>query len=129
MNRSGVAAAALLTLLGAGAASAQVACESLKGLQLPDVKITDAKASTSPAPNCQITGTLDKEIHFSVWLPDAWNGKFVMGGQGGFAGRVESQALAMGALQKGYAVGGTDTGHYCPGLYPGVRHDVDYEFS
>lgn len=119
MNRSGIAAAALLALLGAGAANAQVACESLKGLEFPDVKITGAKASTSPAPNCQITGTMDKEIHFSVWLPDAWNGKFVMGGQGGFAGRVESQALAMGALQKGYAVGGTDTGHAATGAADG----------
>ena len=119
MNRSGVAAAALLALLGAGAASAQVACESLKGLQFPDVKITDAKASATPAPNCQISGLLDREIHFSVWLPDAWNGKFVMGGQGGFAGRVESQALAMGALQKGYAVAGTDTGHSAQGAADG----------
>ena len=38
-----------------------------------------------------------------------------MGGQGGYAGRVESQALGMGALEKGYAVAGTDTGHVGPG--------------
>ena len=38
-----------------------------------------------------------------------------MGGQGGYAGRVESQALGLGALEKGYAVAGTDTGHVGPG--------------
>ncbi len=119
MSRTGVASAALLALLGAGAANAQIACESLKGLKLPDVTITDAVSAATPAPNCKITGTLDREIHFAVWLPDAWNGKFVMGGQGGFAGRVESQALQMGALQKGYAVGGTDTGHSAVGAADG----------
>ncbi len=50
-----------------------------------------------------------------MWLPTTWNGKFVMGGQGGYAGRVESQALGLGALEKGYAVAGTDTGHVGPG--------------
>jgi hypothetical protein len=63
---------------------------------------------------CKIDGVIGKEIGFSVWLPDAWNGKFVMGGQGGFAGRVESQAMTMQALQKGYATAGTDTGHSSP---------------
>jgi hypothetical protein len=36
----------VLAICSAGAAEAQIACESLKGLQLPDVKITDAVAST-----------------------------------------------------------------------------------
>src|SRR5579871_2401879 len=111
--RTSVAAGALLALIGFGAASgsasAQVACSSLLGLTLPDVKFTEAVETAQPAPNCKVSGTIGKEVHFSIWLPDAWNGKFVMGGQGGFAGRVESQALQMQALQKGFAVGGTDT--------------------
>jgi len=78
------------------------------------VKITGAAASKSPVPLCKIDGVIGKEINFSIWLPDAWNGKFVMGGQGGFAGRVESQTLGMGVLQKGYATAGTDTGHSGP---------------
>jgi feruloyl esterase len=121
MMKWGVAAAALMIAagIGAGSASAQVSCEAMKGLQFPDVKITGATQSTSPVPNCKIDGVIGREIKFSVWLPDAWNGKFVMGGQGGFAGRLESQAQAMGALQKGYAMAGTDTGHSAPGAADG----------
>jgi hypothetical protein len=115
MSRFGLAASAVLALVSAGAAQAQIACESLKGLQFPDVKITDAVASATPAPHCKISGVIGKETNFAVWLPDAWNGKFVMGGQGGFAGSVDSQAIAMQTLQKGYATAGTDTGHKAPG--------------
>lgn len=113
MIRTGVALAALAFAM-AGTAHAQVACESLKGFTAPDVKITAAAAATTPVPLCKIDGVVGKEINFSVWLPDAWNGKFVMGGQGGFAGRVESQAMGMNALQRGYAIAGTDTGHTGP---------------
>lgn len=105
---------AALAVLMSGAATAQVACESLKGYLAPDVKITAAAAQTSPVPLCKIDGVVGKEINFTVWLPDAWNGKFVMGGQGGFAGRVEAQTVGMGVLQKGYATAGTDTGHNGP---------------
>ena len=71
----------------------------------PDVKITAAHAATSPVPLCKIDGVIGKEINFSVWLPDAWNGKFVMGGQGGFAGRVESQAMSMQRAAEGLCDG------------------------
>src|SRR5690242_4249602 len=91
-----------LTLAGTGAAHAQLACESLKGLQIPDVKITSATAGMSPSglspqgakavPVCMVSGVIGRETNFTVWMPDAWNGKFVMGGQGGFAGTVASQA-------------------------------------
>lgn len=103
-------------MLTTGVASAQNACEALKGYVAPDVKITAAANVATPVPLCKIDGVIDKEINFSVWLPDQWNGKFVMGGQGGFAGKVESQPLAvMNALQQGYATAGTDTGHDSPG--------------
>ncbi|MDP3737233.1 MAG: tannase/feruloyl esterase family alpha/beta hydrolase [Hyphomonadaceae bacterium] len=104
-----------LSMAMAGTAQAQVACESMKGFQSPDVKITAAAPATAPVPLCKVDGVIGKELNFSVWLPEAWNGKFVMGGQGGYAGRVESQAIALQALQKGYAVAGTDTGHTGPG--------------
>jgi len=106
----------------AQAAQAQIACESLKGLQFPDVKITDAKAEASPAslsppgakqiPVCTVTGVIGREIGFVVTMPDAWNGKFVQGGTGGSAGRIDNQAgRVYGALQLGYATATTDTGH------------------
>jgi len=76
------------------------------------VKIEEASEATDPVPHCKLSGRIGREVNFAVWLPEAWNGKFVMGGQGGFAGVVESQANSMmGALAKGYATAGTDTGH------------------
>jgi feruloyl esterase len=98
-----------------GQAHAQSACESLKGLQLPDVRITGASAQATPAPLCKLDGVIGKEVNFTLWLPEAWNGKFIMGGQGGFAGTVDSQPLQMGVLQRGYALAGTDTGHVVQG--------------
>jgi feruloyl esterase len=84
----------------------------MKSLRFPDVKILDASVVGEPVPHCKVTGVMGKEINFAVWLPEKWNGRFVMGGQGGFAGNVESQAIGMfDALSKGYATAGTDTGH------------------
>lgn len=111
MKRHAVAAAALMTAFGAGAAQAQVACESMKGLNLPDVRVTATTVVEKPVSHCKVDGVIGKEIKFSVWLPDAWNGKFLMGGQGGFAGSVDNQAMQLGVLQKGYATAATDTGH------------------
>jgi feruloyl esterase len=83
---------------------------------LPDVRITSVEAGALPAPHCKVSGIIGTEIGFELLLPDAWNGKFVMGGGGGFAGRVVNLALVYGALQKGYATVGTDTGHRGSGL-------------
>jgi feruloyl esterase len=56
------------------------------------------------------------EINFELLLPDRWNGKFVMGGGGGFVGTIVNIALLYGPLQSGYATVGTDTGHRGHGL-------------
>jgi feruloyl esterase len=114
MVRSGIGALALVAGL-AGTARAQVDCEALKGFTAPDVTITTAVRAMTPVPMCRVDGVIGTEIHFALWLPDTWNGKFVMGGQGGYAGRMESQAHDMQALEKGFAVAGTDTGHLGPG--------------
>src|SRR5262249_3792059 len=42
-------------------------------------------------------------------LPDQWNGKFFMGGGGGFVGNVQNSSAA--TVNAGYATVGTDTGH------------------
>jgi feruloyl esterase len=111
---AGACSAGLLAA-GAGSAEAQSACEAMRTFTGPDIKITAAAVAVAPVPLCKVDGVIGKEIGFSVWLPDTWNGKFVMGGQGGYAGSVSSQALDMQALQKGYAVAGTDTGHVSTG--------------
>lgn len=121
--------ALLLTTLAASAISAAT-CESLAELKLPNTSITSAQivaagaftpASGSAASYkelpafCRVTGvikpTSDSDIKFEVWLPSAnWNGKFQGIGNGGFAGSISYFNLA-GALARGYAAAGTDTGH------------------
>ena len=79
--------------------------------ELPDVTITSVSQETQFAPHCKIVGVIGPEINFELLLPEKWNGKFVMGGGGGFVGLVVNSALSYGALQSGYATIGTDTGH------------------
>src|SRR5215471_19110595 len=61
-----------------------------------------------------LTPSSDSHIEMEMWLPpmDAWNGKFMGVGNGGFAGSIQGLANDMPqALRLGYATAGTDTGH------------------
>jgi feruloyl esterase len=78
---------------------------------LPDVIITTVEQESTPVPHCRVVGIIGTETNFELLLPNAWNGKFVMGGGGGFVGSVVNTALGYAPLQKGYATVGTDTGH------------------
>ena len=77
----------------------------------PDVRITSVTEEAAPAPHCKVAGLIGTEINFELLLPNDWNGKFVMGGGGGFVGSVMNTSLMFGSLQAGYATVGTDTGH------------------
>jgi feruloyl esterase len=90
---------------------AQPVCKIESFPQFPDVSIASVAQETQPTPHCKVAGVIGPEIHFELLLPDKWNGKFVMGGGGGFVGSVMNTSLAFGALQAGYATAGTDTGH------------------
>jgi len=69
------------------------------------------------APHCKVHGTIGKHINFELLLPEKWNGKFAMGGGGGFVGSVVNTAATLyQALPKGYATVGTDTGHQAHSL-------------
>lgn len=59
--------------------------------------------------HCRVAGIIGTEIKFSLLMPNAWNGKFLMGGGGGFVGSVQNQAQMV--VNAGYATAGTDTGH------------------
>ena len=83
--------------------------ESLR--ELPDVRITVVTEEAAPVPHCKVAGVIGTETNFELLLPETWNGKFVMGGGGGFVGVVQNTSLMFGSLQKGYATVGTDTGH------------------
>lgn len=82
----------------------------LRTLALPDLTVTAVEHFTEPVDHCKLTARLDREINFSLWLPDTWNGKFLLGGGGGYVGSIQNQALPR-ALEGGYATAGTDTGH------------------
>src|SRR5437868_15211788 len=97
----------LLLLLVAGVAAAQSAdtvrapagaCSALRTLRLPDVRITavdDVRSRPAKPPNdnvrvpyCRVSGVTGKAIQFVVALPDAWNARLYMGGNGGYAGML-----------------------------------------
>src|SRR4029079_17095392 len=90
-------------------------CAGLAALSLPDVRITEAVALPAAttgairAAHCRVNGVIGTEIRFSALLPDAWNGKFMMGGGGGYVGTLDNQARRL--VNAGYATVGTDTGH------------------
>ncbi len=90
---------------------AERACNLESFPSLPDVTLTSVTQGSAPAPHCKVSGLIGPEIHFELLLPDKWNGKFVMGGGGGFVGSVMNTSLMFGSLQAGYATVGTDTGH------------------
>jgi feruloyl esterase len=79
--------------------------------ELPDVGLESATEQAEPVPHCQVAGVIGTETNFELLLPNDWNGKFVMGGGGGFVGSVVNTALGYGPLQRGFATVGTDTGH------------------
>lgn len=93
------------------------ACTSLRNLRLPDVRITeviDARdfmqwRDSVRVPHCRVTGVAGKGILFVIVMPDQWNERLFMGGNGGFAGRISRAAFAN--ANQGYLSVSTNTGH------------------
>ena len=115
---------------------ATLACEKLLDTRLAGVILNEAvslqiseRRSSLPGaqlaridvPHCKVVGVIDSTINFELLMPDDWNGKFLMGGGGGFVGSVQNQAqdglsAGMTPLERGYATAGTDTGHTGSGI-------------
>jgi feruloyl esterase len=120
-----------------GAAIQSQACANLAKLAWPDIRVTGAQVVQpgafvppaggpgpvrEPAPVfktlpafCRVAVTLtpteDSDIRSEVWLPiTGWNGKFLVAGNGGWAGTLSYPNMGE-ALVSGYATAGTDTGH------------------
>jgi hypothetical protein len=135
---SAMIAAAILMAAAASAARAQAFSESKSALvdyskaEMEPAKTCDAlgkfqskeivqiKAAATPATaaapaHCRIAGLLAPEIAFEVSLPTKWNGRFYMIGNGGHAGEALDDAMRVSqinaALQTGFAVAQTNTGH------------------
>jgi feruloyl esterase len=101
-----------------------IPCEQLQNLRLPDVSILKIESLPSDTiksqvnwiptvvikvPFCRVLGKISKEINFELLVPQQWNGRFLMSGNGGFAGSIQNSLR--GYVNEGYAVSGTDTGH------------------
>ena len=115
MTRLTAASSILIWAIPIQSLSAQQSCESLTSLHLPYTTITSSALLPEAPARCVVKGvarpTRDSEIKFEVWLPAAnWNGKYLQAGNGGWAGRIPTQALAE-PLKRGYAAAGTDNGH------------------
>ena len=96
-------------------------CAGLAAMELIDFDIVSAgpvPAEDDRPAHCRVDGLIDTEINFELLLPDDWNGRFMMGGGGGYVGTVQNSALRYGAgpgaLKRGYATVGTDTGQRGP---------------
>src|ERR1044071_4853376 len=109
-------------------------CTRLAALKLPHVTITLAEpvaaaAFQEPPPGfgrprvdaaklpafCRVAATArptpDSDIRFEVWMPlSHWNGKYMGGGNGVWAGTIPYDNIVPG-LVAGYAAAATDMGH------------------
>ncbi|OFY01961.1 MAG: hypothetical protein A2W90_10650 [Bacteroidetes bacterium GWF2_42_66] len=86
-----------------------IECEELLNLQLPDVSVSEVTKMEEEKPYCKVLGIIGKEIKFELLLPMKWNGRFVMGGGGGFVGTIQNGARSK--VNEGFATVGTNTGH------------------
>ena len=115
INKTKMFATLLMVFLTLGACKTEptkaVTCETATIVDLPEVTIVSITQEEHMSPHCKVAGVIGNGIKFELLLPHDWNGKFVMGGGGGYAGSVINTALAYGVVQKGYATVGTDTGH------------------
>lgn len=104
----------------------------------------------SPTPNCFIIASIDTDVSDPSVVkldlvlppPTSWNQKFIMVGQGGFAGgrnalnRISVARLATFPIDRGYATSTTDTGHFGATSanwalidIPGVNNEPELNFA
>jgi hypothetical protein len=96
----------------------QMACGDL--LTLSDEALTLLSARRVPATedapeHCRIATVISPEVRIEVNLPTAWNRRFYMNGNGGFAGESPETLFRplyrAAALRQGFATATTNTGH------------------
>jgi hypothetical protein len=93
-------------------------CETLsrfKSSDIVQIKAMVASRTDKVPAFCRVSGMLDPEIAFQVDLPDQWNGRLYMIGNGGHAGEALDDPMRVSqinqALMVGFAVAQTNTGH------------------
>ena len=115
-----LALAAMVLMPGSTAGSAKpvMPCAALGERTAHDYTILSAEDLADPgdAPRrCRVLGMLPPEILFEVVLPDEWNGRILMQGNGGYAGTSpDSRGRAARSAQtaaRGFVSVYTNTGH------------------
>lgn len=89
-------------------------CESLRDADTAAGRVLETEwleASKVLPAHCRVHVLLPKAVHFELRLPEPWNGKFLMVGNGGYLGMFFDQSYGLG---RGYATASTDTGHSGP---------------
>ncbi|HEY4147199.1 MAG TPA: tannase/feruloyl esterase family alpha/beta hydrolase [Pinirhizobacter sp.] len=105
------------------------ACQALGGVALAHARVESAtmqpgldfpargdRLAAHAGAHCAVRivshPTADSDIHVELWLPpvEAWNGKYLQKGSGGWGGEVYTYALVT-PLNRGYATAVTDDGH------------------
>jgi len=111
-----------------GPARPQAACADLSALSRGSSTIVAAEAiaGTDGVPeHCRISGLIAPQIRFEIDLPSAWNRRFYMYGNGGFAGETPAAGsrlrLRAAALLHGFATASTNTGHDGWSARPSMR--------
>ena len=114
------------------ASRSAVDCAAAMQIALPNARITEVRAvqpndslrALGQRPYCQVAALVDAETHIVALLPDDWNGRFLMGGGGGYVGAVDNQFAS--TVQDGFATVGTDAGHSASMLSAGwaLRNDT-----
>jgi feruloyl esterase len=108
----------LLLLAFTSLTASGASCPQLTNLLIPRTNITSAESIsiTDNLPYCRVllqsTPVPDSEAYIEIWLPEPthWNRKFLGTGNGGYSSQLGLAAMRT-ALQQGYAVAGSETGH------------------
>ena len=106
------------SLSGALRAEPRLQCDAVVRMTTYEFSILSARTMPAggPVPQfCRVLGQILPEVRFELSLPAQWNGRLYMFGNGGFAGEALDAPARVGirnaALQRGFAVVQTNTGH------------------
>ena len=92
-------------------------CESLstyKGDGIVSIAARVVAATADTPQHCRVVGLIAPEVGFEVNLPDRWNRRFYMAGNGGLAGDAldtPTNGDRTSALANGFVMARTNTGH------------------
>src|SRR5437762_5486270 len=95
----------------------QKSCESLaafKGEGIVSIQARVVPAASDTPQHCRVTGVITPEVGLEVNLPDRWNRRFYMTGNGGLAGDAldgPTNPDRTAGLNNGFVHARTDTGH------------------